>query len=302
MTDIEQYIPTRTELDTIRDERRNAGINAIDIELAVLDKAAGVVPVLIDGGMAPDRYMPTHSPKKGSPAQGRDVALAKAMAAAVYGATLGFGVAKSLQNVFTVHGQPAIYARTAVALVQSYGHTVETVESGPTSVTVRARRKGSDHWEYSCWDMKRAAAAGFTSNNKYTSQPEEMLWAKAAMTVCRRAFADILEGIPNSVEDLQLEPVQMTAVRQDGGGRGRTGLQQALAADPTPTTDAPGGDTPPATVADFITRIEAATDHPSLKKIMDKDVAERGFNDDDYAIVAQAANKRWDDLATEAGE
>ena len=129
--------------------RTETGVSAIEAEVQVIQQAAKVVPTLIDGGMVPDAYSPTFSPRKGAPAQGRDVAIAKAMSAAVYGATIGFGVSKSLQNVFTVHGMPAVYARTMVAQVQSYGHRVWTVESGPSRVTVSAQRRGSEHVETS---------------------------------------------------------------------------------------------------------------------------------------------------------
>ena len=116
------------------------------------------------------------------------------------------GVAKSLQNVFTVHGQPAIYARTATAVVMSLGHEVWEEETSNTRVTVCARRKGETRVRRSTWTLDKAAKAGFTSNNKYKSQPEEMLYAKAAMTVCRRAFPDVMEGMPYSVEERELDP------------------------------------------------------------------------------------------------
>ena len=223
---IEQYQTQDADVVALKNDRQNAGVEAIHREVEVIEDAAKVVPILIDGGMAPAIYMPDFQPKKGGPQQGRNAALSKAMAAAVYGATLGFGAAKSLQNVFTVHGQPSIYARTAVALVMSHGHDVWTVEAGPNSVTVAGRRKGRDHVETSTWDLDRAVKAGFTSNQKYKSQPEEMLWAKAARTVCRRAFPDVMEGIPYSTEELELEPdhVAFTAVTKEEKVRIRVGI------------------------------------------------------------------------------
>ncbi|HAT1158528.1 TPA: hypothetical protein I8V45_002483, partial [Corynebacterium striatum] len=72
----------------------------------------------------------------------------------------------------------------------------------------------------------------FVSNPKYKSQPQEMLYAKAAMAVCRRMAADVLEGVPMSVEELQLEnrpaTVKARATRMDRPGRGADGLQAAL--------------------------------------------------------------------------
>lgn len=232
MSEIATYEPTKAEIQTAKTDFANASLDAIDRELEVIEKAARVVPTLIKGGMVPDIYLPTHQPKKNGPAQGEDVAIAKAMAAAVFGASLGFGIAKSLQNVFTVHGQPSIYARTAVALVQSRGHEVWVGEETTNSVTVYGRRRGSDKVFDSTWDIERAKAADFTSNPKYKSQPQEMLYAKAAMAVCRRMAADVLEGVPMSVEELQLEdkrpPLKATATRTDRKARGADGLQAAL--------------------------------------------------------------------------
>lgn len=232
MSEIATYEPTKAEIQTAKTDFANASLDAIDRELEVIEKAARVVPTLIKGGMVPDIYLPTHQPKKNGPAQGEDVAIAKAMAASVFGASLGFGIAKSLQNVFTVHGQPSIYARTAVALVQSRGHEVWVGEETTNSVTVYGRRRGSDKVFDSTWDIERAKTAGFTSNPKYKTQPQEMLYAKAAMAVCRRMAADVLEGVPMSVEELQLEdkcpPLKATATRTDRKARGADGLQAAL--------------------------------------------------------------------------
>lgn len=269
--------------------RTETGVSAIEAEVQVIQQAAKVVPTLIDGGMVPDAYSPTFSPRKGAPAQGRDVAIAKAMSAAVYGATIGFGVSKSLQNVFTVHGMPAVYARTMVAQVQSYGHRVWTVESGPSQVTVSAQRRGSEHIETSTWTIERAAQAGFTNNAKYKSQPEEMLWAKAAATVCRRAFADVLEGIPYTVEDLELEPVKMTATRTDGE-RGADAVRAALAAKKTePEPEPQDGN---------IASIEAAESVEALGDVML--ALQQQVDQETFEGYAKVADKRAAQLRGEA--
>ena len=283
MTDIQPY-DTTAELMPI--DTTDDGLALLEKQAKAMDAAHRLATALCNTKMVPETF-------RGKPDDGA--------AAILYGAELGLKPQQALQQVFVVHGQPAIYARTMAGLLKAKGYTFETVEDTPESVTVTGTSPRGET-QTSTWTIARATKAGYTSNKKYQTDPQAMLYAKALSDVCRKLAPDVLLGITYAAEDLQLEPVRMTSVRQDSGGRGRAGLQQALAADPAPTTDAPGGDTPPATVADFITRIEAATDHPSLKKIMDEDVAERGFNDDDYAIVAQAANKRWDDLATEAGE
>lgn len=217
-------IPTGGEL--VKSQFQAAALDAIDQEIAVIEKAAKVVPTLIAGGMVPDRYLPSFQPKKNGPQQGEEKAHAAAMAAAVYGATLGMGVSKSLQNVFMVYGTPSIYARTAVALAVARGHEVWEVEASDTAVTVSARRRGSNKVHTRTFTMEQAKQAGFTRNEKYSTQPREMLYAKAAMNVCRKAFPDVLEGIPYSVEELELEhtnTVQAEAKRMDRPGEPQGG-------------------------------------------------------------------------------
>ena len=92
-----------------------------------------------------------------------------------------------------------------VALVLGQGHEIWTTISTPEKVEVRGKRKGSEHEEVSIWTTARAAKAGYTKNAKYTSNPEEMLFSKAAAEIARKIGADVLLGIPYSVEDIELD-------------------------------------------------------------------------------------------------
>lgn len=126
-------------------------------------------------------------------------------AAILYGAELGLNPIQSLQQIFIVHGSPAIYARTAVALVKRHGVIVETLESEDERVTVRATDTRTGQTEDSTWTPERAQKAGYLRNEKYKSEPRAMLYAKAAMEVCRRIAPDVLLGVPYSTEELRLE-------------------------------------------------------------------------------------------------
>ncbi len=147
-----------------------------------------------------------------------------ATAAILYGLELGLNPIQSLQQVFSVHGTPSVYAKTMVALLKSKGYKFKTIETGPERVTYSGWWPGEEP-ETSTWDIERATKAGFVpqvdpktgefarnqygkliGNEKYLTQPEEMLWAKAASTVCRRLAPDVLLGIAHTVEDLESEP------------------------------------------------------------------------------------------------
>ena len=137
------------------------------------------------------------------PASMKDVG--NATAAIIMGDELGFTPLASLRSIYVVHGTPALYARAMVALILSQGHELWTVTSTPEKVEVHGRRKGSDHEEVSIWTTARAQKAGYTSNKKYQTNPEEMLFSKASAEIARKIGADVLLGIAYSVEELELE-------------------------------------------------------------------------------------------------
>lgn len=127
-------------------------------------------------------------------------------AAMLYGASLGLDPMQAVKGIYVVHGSAALYARTMSSIVMRDGHDVWTVSSTDDAVTVRGRRRGwpEDRVEESTWDMARATKAGYTSNAKYKSDPQAMLYAKALSEVCRKIAPDSLAGV-YTVEEMQLE-------------------------------------------------------------------------------------------------
>jgi hypothetical protein len=147
-------------------------------------------------------------------------------AAILYGAELGLTPIQSLQQIFVVHGQPAIYARTMVALLKNRGYRIWTESSSDESVTVLGQAPDGTA-EGSTWDMARAERAGYVptidestgkfktnrndkiiGNEKYLTDPQAMLYAKAAAEVCRKLAPDVLLGIAYTAEDLESEHPQ----------------------------------------------------------------------------------------------
>jgi hypothetical protein len=131
---------------------------------------------------------------------------ADATAAIILGDELGLSPLSALRSIYIISGTPALYARTMVALAMSHGHEVWTESSTDSEVVVCGRRRGSEHIERVTWNIARARKAGYTNNKKYDTDPQAMLWAKAAGEVARKIAADVLSGVPLSVEDLELEP------------------------------------------------------------------------------------------------
>jgi hypothetical protein len=144
-------------------------------------------------------------------------------AAMLYGSSLGLDPMQAVRAIYIVHGSPGLYAKSMAGLAAARGHETWTIESTDESVTVAGRRKGSEHVEQSTWTIERATKAGYVptidpatgkfrlnkwgkvdGNEKYLTDPQAMLHAKALAEVCRKIAPDVLAGV-YSVEELQSE-------------------------------------------------------------------------------------------------
>lgn len=216
-----------------------------------------------------------------------------ATAAILYGAELGLKPTQALQQVFVVHGQPAIYARTMVGLLKAKGYTFETVESTDESVTVRGTSPRGEV-EQSTWTITRADKAGYTKNGKYKSDPQAMLYAKAASEVCRKLAPDVLLGIRYTAEDLELEPkpVKVTARRTDQPSVGDVRAQlTARTTTPDPELEEVGEVDD---LSNILARIETAADMDELAGIMGG--AKTLLDEEEYDTARQIANAKAGDL------
>lgn len=161
----------------------------------------------IAGFMAHSNFVPMPLRKKGKDSYKTTDELRMDVTAIILaGASIGYDPFQAVQQMFIVHGSPAMYARSMVALVKSHGHKLDRTHADPKSVTVKARHKESAEWHEFTWTFERAQTAGYTSNPKYKTNPIEMLYAKAATEACRVMFPEVLSGIsPYSVEEAELE-------------------------------------------------------------------------------------------------
>jgi hypothetical protein len=169
-------------------------------------------------------------------------------AAIIMGDELGLSPLAALRSIYMISGTPAMYARTMVALAQSRGHEIWTEKSTAAEVIVCGRRRGSEHVERAVWTIARAQKAGYTKNAKYQSSPDEMLYAKAAAEVARKVAADVLLGVPFSVEDLELEqPAATVTVTRQNGATKTVQRAQPATAQPEPDLEPePAKPEPPA--------------------------------------------------------
>lgn len=220
----------------------SAGANLIREAAAVMADAHALAKAVCNTAMVPKHF------------QGKPDDTAAAM---LYGASLGLDPMQAIRAVYVVHGQPGLAARSMDALTKGAGHETWTVATSDESVTVAGRRKGSDHIEESTWTIQRATKAGYVptvdpktgelrlnkwgkvdGNEKYLTDPQAMLHAKATAEVCRKIAPDVLSGV-YAVEELQSERYIVEQVPTGGG------LAAALAPQTSGAEDAPGtADTP----------------------------------------------------------
>lgn len=245
-------------------EISNDGVADLMRQAEAMSAAHKLASVLCNTSMVPATF-------KGKPDD--------AAAAILYGAEVGLKPQQALQQVFVVHGQPAIYARTMVALLKAKGYRFETVESTDASVTVKGTSPAGEV-ETSTWNIDRAKKAGYTSNKKYQTDPQAMLYAKAASEVSRRLAPDVLLGIRYTAEDLELEPVKMTARRED------IAAQAAAAIAPPSVNETPS--------RDWHAELAAVTDGDQLQALMTE--AHAALGEEEYAALADAANTKYYEL------
>lgn len=127
----------------------------------------------------------------------------EATAAILTGQEIGLKPMASLRSIDVIQGTPAMRAVALRALVQAAGHEIWTEESTATRAVVAGRRRGSENVERSTWDVERARGLNLLSKDNWKKQPIAMLLARATSECVRLVAADVLLGIPYSVEEIQ---------------------------------------------------------------------------------------------------
>lgn len=221
MSDIQPYNPyDLTPVSTAPQTAGTMALQNLEQQAMAMGNALKIAEAMCSTSMVPKAY-------QGKAADGA--------AAILYGAELGLNAIQSLQQVMVINGKPGVEARTMVALLRSHGYRFEVEENTDKAVTVTGIAPTGESYT-ARWTFEMATQAGYTKNALYKQIPASMLYAKAATEVCRRLGSHILSGIQYSTEELQLQPVQMSATRTDRGADAvRAALAQKQAPKPEPT-------------------------------------------------------------------
>ena len=127
------------------------------------------------------------------------------LATMLYGDALGFSPIVAANQIYVINGTVTISAMGQRALALAHGHEIVIDERGPKRAKVRGRRAGSDEWSSVTYTIEEAAQAKLTGKQVWQQHPAEMLLARATSILCRTVFADVLQGIAYSTEEVQAE-------------------------------------------------------------------------------------------------
>ena len=209
------------------------------------------------------------------------------------GASLGIPPENIGKSIYVVHGTPALYGKTALAIALQNGYIAETTEDTPQAVTVRMTSPKGQEMEVR-YTIERATKEGLVKGNKvqYETRPSKMLYWKCIGELTDRMIPHLTGGMPVKEDVEQSEPIKAEAKRLDvHKQRGKEGLRAALEAKKHAT------DTPPAEQPeeDWATKINTAESKDQLSDLM-AELQALDMPDDEYDPLAKLANTKWEEL------
>jgi hypothetical protein len=182
--------------------------------------AGQAIDLIVDTPFVPDSFWPMPpgvtardwpTPKLRHPRESlelwqgrRQIAVASASSAVVYGDAIGYAPPAALQSIYVVKGRPGLYAEAMKALVVAAGHDIEQEDLSDSRCVMVGKRRGRDTWQRATFTIDRARKAGYMRNSKYAEDPQSMLVARATSIICRIVAPDVLKGLV-AVEELQDE-------------------------------------------------------------------------------------------------
>ena len=196
--------------------------------------------------------------------------------------------------IYVVHGSPALYGKTALAIAKSHGYKMRKTEESPQAVTCVFTAPDGEEYPVT-YTYERAEREGLVKGNaaQYKARPEKMLTWKCVGEAADMFFPHILNNLPVKEDIEQGAPVKATATRTDRRGGARAALSAAAQQTAQPQ--------PQDTVVDdvlssILAEIQDAPDRPTITEIMARDEV-KSLDGADHDQVSSAANERWQTLA-----
>lgn len=168
-------------------------------------------------------------------------------AAILAGLEVGLSPMQAIRSFDIIQGTAAPRAITLRALVQSHGHEMILLESGPTRCRMKGRRRDSQEWQTVTWTIERARDLGLVGKDNWKKQPAAMLVARATSELARLIASDAILGIGYSSEEIadggaydQQVGEVTTAPAAPSGTRKMSRRPKPAAEDGTPERDEEG--------------------------------------------------------------
>jgi hypothetical protein len=123
--------------------------------------------------------------------------------AILFGRELGMDPMTSLQTINVIQGRPTLTANAMRGLAMAAGAEFLLRETSQTRCVMSARGFNQKEWTTITWTMDQARALGLDKKDNWKNQPGVMLIARATSQLCRLVAANVLIGLPYSVEELR---------------------------------------------------------------------------------------------------
>lgn len=127
------------------------------------------------------------------------------LAVMAYGDELGLSPFNSLRSIHFIEGVPVASAQLVRALILSRGHVLQWREAKDDRVTLYGRRRDTGAHATVSWSMADAKRAKLTERgpqSNWAKYPRQMLAARASTELARMLFADLLQGISYTADEL----------------------------------------------------------------------------------------------------
>lgn len=173
-------------------------------------------------------------------------------------------------KIYVVHGTPALYGQTALAIAKNNGYRFRRVNYSAERVTVECLAPNGD-LDTADYTIERAKREGLVAGNKqYNNRPEKMLYWKCIGELSDQFFPHLTGGLKLK-EDLEIsEPIKAEAeVVHDKKPvlGGESSQKQALSAAVFGSVD--DGVDAPESEAELIDRINTAVSMDELMSLSD---------------------------------
>jgi hypothetical protein len=173
------------------------------------------------------------------------------------GLDLGLSPSQSIDAIHAIKGKATVGVHLAVARTRAAGHQVE-IDETDDSCTVTITRKDNPKPISVTFTQAMAKRAGI-KNEKYQSDPQSMLYARAATRCVRRACPEVLLGIfvEGEITDEDAQPQRPTLAQVAAEREDRPAIESAPAA---PEPAAPTADDYAALEAEYAETVDPAPD------------------------------------------